>query len=273
MIDLSRRDVMRLAAGVGFSGWSRLYAFSSDFWNKKEPSEWSSAEIEELTRKSPWAKEVSAQFSEPRDQRDQSGDPRTDPDWGQGGPAGPGGGMGRPGGMGIPGIGGGVPGMGVPGMGGPGMGGGRNRGGQQPAQLVRGIIRWESAKPILEATKAELPKDFARHYAISVSGFPLNPGSRNRSMDSDTSSQSTADTLERLKSLTTLEPKTRAGAQPGVVQQQPGHNGSVWFGFSKEILGIKPEDKELIFTTQFGRTLIRTKFNLKDMMYRGELAL
>jgi hypothetical protein len=36
---------------------------------------------------------------------------------------------------------------------------------------------------------------------------------------------------------------------------------------------LKPEDKEVTFSTKLGRLLVKTKFNLKDMTYRGDLAL
>jgi hypothetical protein len=264
-IVLTRRGMLTFAAGAGMASWGRLYAFSSDFWNKKEPADWSSQEIEQLTTKSPWAKETSAQYS--HDAGDQNGSGY--PGGGGGGGGYPGGGMGRSGGMGIPGIGG----MGGGGMGGGGRGG--RRGGQQ-APAFKGTVRWESAKPILDALKTPLPDGFANHYVVSVSGFPLN-GSRRRSQDdsdSDNASQSTQDTLDQLKSLTFLEPKGRDGAQPGVVQQSPsGGSGNVLFGFSKEILALKADDKEVTFSTKLGNLLVKTKFNLKEMMYRGDLAL
>src|ERR1700735_4822297 len=103
---LTRRGLVMLAAGAIPSGF-RLYAANSDFWNKKEPAEWSSDEIDKLVTKSPWARQVtaaSAQVSRP---------------YATGG---------NGGGMGDPGIGGGSPGgVGYPGaggMGGRGMGGG-----------------------------------------------------------------------------------------------------------------------------------------------------
>jgi hypothetical protein len=269
-----------MTAGAGITGWVRLYASSSEFWNKKEPAEWSAEEIEHLTTKSPWAKEVSAQASMDRDERG-GGYP------GGGGGGYPGGGGGYPGG-GYPGGGGGYPGgggmggprggMGIPGMGGGGMGGGRGRGGRgrPSAESFKGTVRWESAKPIMEALKSPLPEVFANRYVISVSGFPLYGDSHSRSQeDSDSnSSDSNRDMLDRLKSLTYLEPKGREGAQPGVVQQQPSAGTrSILFGFSKEMLALKPEDKEVTFSTKLGRLLVKTKFNLKEMTYRGDLAL
>ena len=97
---LNRRGFL-FAAGAGFASLSSLYAFSADFWNKKDPAEWTGAEKDQLTNKSPWAKEVTV--STPAQQN----------------------GMNRGGGMGMPG--GGYPGMGYPGGG--GMGGGRRGGG------------------------------------------------------------------------------------------------------------------------------------------------
>src|SRR4029077_5116405 len=94
---LTRRGALMLAAGACVTGWRRLDAFNSDFWNKKEPAEWSAQEIEQLTTNSPWSKEVSAHFA--RDESEQSG------------PCGgyPGGGGGYPGGGGgYPGGGGGM---------------------------------------------------------------------------------------------------------------------------------------------------------------------
>ncbi len=236
----TRREL--LAAAAGFAA-SRLYASGSDFWNKKDPSEWSSQEIEQLTSKSPWAKEINA--SAPPDySRRQGGGPR-----GMGGS--------------IPGIGG------IGGIGGGGMGGGRRGGGgggqSNGVQSFKGTIRWESARPILEAMKSKIPDPLANHYVISVSGIPTS-GSYRRSEDED------AD-LDRIKGVTFLEPKGKRDVQPGIVQTQPSSVGSVLFGFSKEILQLSEDDKEVLFTTTFGHLNLKAKFTLKDMMYRGELAV
>jgi hypothetical protein len=263
---LTRRSWITLAAGAGITGWSEVYAFSSDFWNKKEPAEWSSEEILQLTTKSPWSKEVTAQ-SAPQEGGQGGG-------MGGGGMGGGRGGMGGGrGGMGIPGIGGG--GMGGGGMGGGGMGGGRGRRGGQSMESYKGTVRWESAQPVLEAMKTPLPEAFAEHYVISVSRFPLTPGRRRRSQDDSetSSSQSVDDMLDRIKGETFLEPKDKSGAQPGIVQQQPHSGGTILLGFSKEFLMLKPDDKEVTFTTQLGRLTVKTKFNLKEMMYRGTLAV
>ena len=56
---MDRRNFLLL----GSVGLSRLYASSSDFWNKKDPADWTSTEKDQLTNKSPWAKEITVSNS------------------------------------------------------------------------------------------------------------------------------------------------------------------------------------------------------------------
>jgi hypothetical protein len=255
MQGLTRRSVLTIAVGTGF----RLYAFSSDFWNKKDPKDWDRQEIDQLTSKSPWAKEVSAAGS---NNNNGYGGPNntggTGPMGGGGGPMGGGGGIG-----------------GIGGMGGGGMGGGRRNRGQMPAQNIRGTVRWESAKPIMEALRTDsFPQGFADHYIISVSGIPLDPGRRMQQGEDDDSQQRTQQALlDQIKGQTYLAPKDKRDVQPGIVTQQSSIYGNVLFGFSKDILSLKPEDKEVTFSTVFGRTPLKAKFILKEMLYHGELAV
>ena len=80
--------------------------------------------------------------------------------------------------------------------------------------------------------------------------------------------------LDHLKAFTSLQPKDKPIAQPGVVEPQPATGTpSFLFGFSKEILALGTDDREIAFSTRLGRLLIKAKFNLKEMTYRGELAL
>jgi hypothetical protein len=267
-LPLSRRRMLLLAAGAGVPGF-RLYAGDSEFWNKKDPSEWSREEIDKLTNKSPWAKEVSA--STPQ-YTDSSGGGTGYPTGGGTGYPG-GGGTGYPGGGGTGYPGGGGMGGGR-GMGGGGMGGGgRGRRGATPMQY-KGTIRWESASLIRAALKTPLPETLANHYVISVSGIPIATSRRNQDGDDDTVSKGPSpDVLERIKNMTYLEPKGKSPAQPSVVQPDTGAVNVLLFGFPHELLELTPDDKEVTFTTQLGRLDLKTKFNLKDMMYHKELAL
>jgi hypothetical protein len=58
-IGWSRRHWLALA-GSGVLG-IRLYGAETDFWNQKDPSEWTSGEIVTLLAKSPWAKDATPQ--------------------------------------------------------------------------------------------------------------------------------------------------------------------------------------------------------------------
>jgi hypothetical protein len=239
---ISRRGLLFTMGGV-IVGTSRLYAFSDDFWNKKDPGEWTSEEKDKLTTKSPWAKEVGANYTPTNIQRGNGGG-----------------------------------GMGGGGMGGGRRGGGGGRPGGMPSQNFKGTIRWESAKPIQDALKQPLADPFANHYVISVTGIPIQEFGRRQqqqSSDSSTQAQSMQDVLDHLKSVTFLQPKDKRDVQPGVVQQPAAgsYGDAVLFGFSKEVLTLTLDDKEVTFVTSFGRLDLKAKFNLKEMKYKGELAV
>jgi len=147
---LSRRQAASL---IGFlcsscfvdSSW----AASSEFWNRKKPSEWSPEEVERLITKSPWAKTVHIQPSKSylRD--------HAEPE-----PPNPGGSGGTPSGRGptvtpVPIV-------------------GRDEGGtRRPVEMT---VRWESAQPIVDAVGTPFPDDFANHYVIGVVNLQRGDG-------------------------------------------------------------------------------------------------
>jgi hypothetical protein len=136
---LRRRDWMMLA-GTGAFGIP-LYGADTDFWNRKDPSEWTDEEIQRLLTKSPWAKQAST-IVEPGARGSSSG-------------VGPGTG---------------------PVVGGAGLGRGgpqRPETGNTAPPTTQGLVVWESAPVILDARKKPLPKEFKDHYTLSVSGVPL----------------------------------------------------------------------------------------------------
>jgi hypothetical protein len=270
---LSRRSVLTLA-GACLLPWESLYA--SEFWDKKDPSQWTGEEIDRLTTKSPWAKAVTATYVPGENG---SGYP-------QGG-QGQGGGYPRGGGMGGPTIGIGGIGIGMPR--GRGMGGPRNGGGRGAGQTYKGTVRWESAQPIQDALKTPLPDAFANHYVIAVRDIPLIDNSRNSSQSGSTNSgndgdypdttkpstpnSQSNDAINNLKQYTTLQPKNRDLAQPGVVQQMTPGGTYFLFGFAKEFLDFGKKDTEVDFTTRLGSLLVKAKFNPSEMLYHGKLAV
>lgn len=258
---LTRRAILLFAATASTTLRDRLFAGGSDFWNKKDPRNWSSEEIERLITKSPWAKEVTAEFN-----RSMGGE--------------------RGGGMGTPPIGGrsgrqgggmGIPPIGRGGMGIPTIGGGRRRGGSPGGmERPRVTVRWESAKPIREALKAPLPDSLTGRYVISVNGLPAMADRRRRQPDEagEDAPRQRQDRIERLKESTFLQPKGKDPVQPGVVERQPSAAGaSFLFGFLREDFALRPEDKEVTFTMARGPLEIKAKFKLSGMVYHSELAL
>jgi hypothetical protein len=286
---LSRRR-MFLMAGAGIAAWLPLGAATPDFWNKKAPADWTDEEIDRLITKSPWSKPVKAQYAPgeaPYEDTNPGGNGTGTgggyPGGGSGGgyPGGGTGGGGYPGG----GTGGGYPGgtgrprggIGIPGIGGlniPGMGRGRKGGGA--ASAYEGTVRWESARPILEAMKAPLPEAFEGRYVISVSGIPLL-GSRNtvagEEEDASTARRHEQDDIDRLKGLSSLEARGRDPVQAGMVTRQIGTGSSFLFGFSRELLPLETRDTDIMFTTQMGSLVVKAHFLPKDMQYHGALAV
>jgi len=267
---VSRRTLLALAAGTGASILCPSAAFAKDdFWKRKDPAQWTAEEKNEMLTKSPWAKQVETQ-----------GQRSSQP-----------GGRRRMGGMGIPGMGGGFPGGGggYPGGGGggyPGGGGGGypSGGGEQGAMRYNVTVRWESALPV-RAAQDQPPQDATTgNYAISVSGLPDHmPRMRrsdgdDQSTSSDDSDQDRAqrlqDLADRLKETTELEPKGMAPLRPmKVIPQTSTSATSFLFIFDKNEGAITEDHKEVTFTTHMGPIEVKTKFNLKDMKYKGGLAV
>jgi len=234
---MTRRQLL-LFAGAGYSVL-HLGAATQEFWEKKPPAEWTTEEIDHLITKSPWAKEESAEYAAPENGNGAKGAmPKI---------AFPGGGRNR------------------------GGGGGGRRGG---TTSYKGIVRWESAAPILAAMKAPLPEQFANHYVISVTGLPLFGAAITQANGEEPRRRPTEDdAYDKLKQFTRLEPHARDGVQAGVVHRQVSSNASFLFGFSQEILQLVAADKEVVFSTNLGHLAVKAKFELKEMLYHGELAI
>jgi hypothetical protein len=138
-----------------------------------------------------------------------------------------------------------------------------------------GTVRWDSARPILDAMKSPLPEAFEGRYVISVSGIPLMGGrsvSAGEDDDSAASRRQEQDDLDRLKGLSSLQPKGKDIVQAGVVARQIGTGSSFLFGFSREMLPLDTRDTDILFTTQLGRLVVKAHFLPKEMLYHGDLA-
>jgi hypothetical protein len=222
-----------------------LPARDRDFWNRKDRSKWSEREIDRLLTNSPWAKEVSAAVAPNRFD--------VPPSSFQG--------------SGIPGIGG----IQLPGAGIPGLGGGRGRTSAGRADLkITCIVRWDSAAPIIAATENLLPRAFTGHYAISVSGLPLQAADRAAAAD-----DSALDALlARVKGTTSLRAARRGRVHPQLAQFIPGVTTKGFlFGFAREDFLLGVEDGSVTFDTNIEGVRLNAVYDLREMIYRGEIAL
>jgi hypothetical protein len=233
---LSRRGLF-LLAGASLASWSRAYGFAGkEFWDAKDPAEWNSDDIAKLLSKSPWAKAITAERV--KTQKNTSLDPTANPNNIPGArPSRNNGGMGR-----------------MPGT-------GSNR---QPSSKIvttyKGTVVWESAAPVRAALKSKLPDGFDGQYVLGVSGVPL-------------AKSDSKNALDRVRQVTTLQCKGKQPLEAAGIQEDTT-NGTVYlFGFSREALALTKDDKDIVFTTHMGKLAFTAKFNPKDMLYHGELAV
>jgi hypothetical protein len=251
---------------LGAVGWlTSAFPFSasaaSEFWNRKKASEWSNEEIAKLTSRSPWAREVNADFE-------------LDSDYTTNGAEGP---TAGPGGvLHAPGTGSGAPAQFE-------LGRDRNNSPRGTRRRQPVIVRWESAQPVIDAAGVPLSADFEGRYVLSVSGLPIGVmehprrGADALPLNADPRENTPAARqrrmVEQLQSSATLEAKGREPEQPGLVRPVPRTPGTYLFGFSKELLPLTASDREIVFTLRTAIISVRAKFDPKEMVYRGQLAV
>jgi len=230
---VTRRNWIVLT-GAGIASWRDLWGFGKEFWQSKDPAEWSADEISRLLYKSPWAKTVTAERVKTQKSTLPS-DPMPPPM----NPRGRSTGLGNPRTR--------VPGSSK----GPST---------KTVTTYTGQVVWESAPPVRTALKSKLPDGFEGQYVIGFSGVPL----------AKTESKGALEHVRQLTSLHTKDHQPLEAAGLKVLHE----NGTVYlFGFSREGLAITKEEKEVVFTTHMGNLAFTAKFNPRDMMYHGELAV
>jgi hypothetical protein len=158
-------------------------------------------------------------------------------------------------------------------------------GGGAPAPLgPELVIRWESAAPVQAATHLELPESLAGLYAISITGLPpemmrmalAGRGGRGRGAEQPTAPVDPAvrqkELIDKLLHSVALTVKGR-DPQSAVVVQQTKIAQTLVFGFEKTALPLTETDKEVLFTLKLGTISAKAKFEPKEMMFDGKLAL
>jgi hypothetical protein len=144
------------------------------------------------------------------------------------------------------------------------IGGGGQSGGpiwpaSPPEWGPKGVITWESARPIREALRTRLPRVFANSYVIGVDGIPLG----------------NAPSPDYLRAYTVLRSKGRIKwtVRPWAARELIRNSVVYAFGFPRSAAPIDPESSEIYFESQFGRWMVQTRFKPREMFYQGELAL
>lgn len=239
----TRRWWLGIATGsCAYFSAARNALSASAFWNKKESSAWTSDEVLELTTRSPWAKDTRVDL--------------------------------KPNGLGPAGAASSDLTLDANKSATIGSGGGRTAG-----KLPDVVVTWESAQPMLDALKYPIPEEFAGHYMLGVSNLPITVQGgrlpRNGRAPSPTGPPGGVDQqeiLDWLKNGASLRVKSKESVEAGVIR--PARGGEViLFGFSKELLPLSVNDREVVFTLDTDQFAVKAKFDPREMTYRGKLAV
>jgi hypothetical protein len=230
-----------------------LRAARKDFWDSKDPASWSNDEKLALLGQSPWAQEGLARMDE--------GKRRTDPGSRNNG---------RPGGD-MPDIRPGAP---------PGAVRSApigevpprpNADTGRPVQF-RVLARWETAKPVRLAGGPELPEMTGQFYVIRLRGLPLM--SRPKTKPEEGAPNPNEGMLQAIKEGSSLERKDKPGIPCAHLLMGSGDAATeVLLFFPKGADPIQIADKVVTLESQFAPFHLSIRFPLKDMAYKGELAL
>jgi len=225
---MTRRTALLLTLGV-----PALARPSSEFWETKDPKDWTDGERKQLLTNSPWAREANVKYN--------SG----------------------AGGIGLTGVGG----TGRRGGGRVPTGSTGSASSRDPAPLPTrydALVRWDSALPIREASRNKSKDDPYANYILLLGGdLPMLGRASNDESDAEYSQR-----LDMLKQYTKLEKK----GDPIYLQRAGYSKDGALFYFERNDL-ITLHDGSVTFVTKLGPLDVKCKFGLKEMVYRGKLEL
>ena len=227
-----------------------LRAATKDFWDSKEPSAWSSEEKNLLLSDSPWARSGVAQFD--------TGKRPTKP----------------------------YEGIARPGNGTPGANPGANNPnaavsvpfGEKPPPVPTtetgrdvkfGVLaRWESAAPVSLAGGPALPAESAKYYVIRLRGMPLLPATK-----TETVLTRNQDILLAIEKGSRIERKETAIPCAHLLAGSGDAALDLLLFFERSANPITVAEKLVTLECTFRPFHVSIKFPLKEMVYRGTLAL
>jgi hypothetical protein len=248
----SRRRLLQ--AATIWPALHSLHAAPKEFWESKDPAYWSSEEKAILLGQSPWAREGIVRFEVERKRATGSYE-----------------GVARPGGD-------------VPGAR-PGVSPGATPSvpiGERPPPVpttdtgqsvqFRVLARWESAKPVRLAGGPELPEGTAPFYVIRLRGMPLLPPPKGGNGESEPNPNQGM--LDAIKQNSRIERKGKIAVSCDHLLTGSGESATellLFFARGKDPITVG--EKVVTLESRFGPFHLSVKFPLKDMMYKGALAL
>ena len=250
----TRRRLLQAAAT--WPAFRALQAARKEFWESKDPADWSNEEKRILLGQSPWAREGIVRFDVER--KRVAGTESYE-------------GVARPGG-------------GVPGAN-PGASPGAVTSvpiGERPppppstdtghSVQFRVLARWETAMPVRLAGGPELPEETARFYVIRLQGMPLLPPPKGS--NGDKAPNPNEGMLEAIKQGSRIERKGKIGISCTHLLTGSGESVTeVLLFFARGADPITVGEKAVTLESRFGPFHLSVKFPLKEMMYKGALAL
>jgi hypothetical protein len=233
-----------LLAASAWASSSLLRAARNPFWETKDPASWTDEEKQILLGESPWAQQGVLRMSVATGQRTPSSYPTpnsTTPGQEKSVPIGE-----KP-----------PP---VPSA---------NR--DRPLEFPI-LARWESAKPVRLAGGPETPELTGQFYVIRLRGLPLMPPPKTK--PGETPPDPNAGMLQAMQAGTWL---ARSGKPAILCDHLFAGSGNAWsevlLFFPRATNPITVADKQVTVEGRFAQYQFSVKFSLKEMTYKGELAL
>lgn len=131
------------------------------------------------------------------------------------------------------------------------------------------LARWETAKPVRLAGGPEVPELTGKFYVIRLRGLPLLPPKAGQ-----TDSSRNAAMLDAIKDGSVLERKNKPAIRCAHLFAGSGTAATeVLLFFPRDPDPIMLADKVVTLDSSFAFYHLSIKFSLKEMVYRGELTL
>jgi len=237
-----------------WAGCLSLQAARKEFWESKDPANWSNTEKEILLGDSPWARAGFARMGEksrpPSLGYGKNGKQGLDmPDPRPGVP--PGGAKSVPIGEPVPPV---------------------PKPDSRPLRF-RLLARWETAKPVRLAGGPEVPDLTGEFYVVRLRGLPLMPPTKVNPSEPAPPNPNEG-MLQAIKEGTRLERTGKAAIVCAhLFTGSRDAATDVLLFFSRGTDPITIADRVVTLESQFGPFHVSIKFPLKEMVYKGELAL